>query len=314
MRKKYVIFNYNPSSNKVVNIVEDFDNLNEADHFFVNGIELDSIATWVESIGHFAYNSLNFDYDENKEVVVLIDHEFTFPQSELETYDANEYVKFRNALMAFKPETRKSLFVPRGLSYDEDNRYYKWNKEQPTKVVDEKEVRINQWDFDGKKQGYWEAFKEEPFVVEEGYYINDIKRLELSGLDIIFALNKVNERLKKIEDIISSNHWKLQNCIRFYLMGVQIGFRMWQMNIPRLGENVGIKFFEDDESLEYVRQFFPEYQGQVNDNYLFTDNFFFTIESVTCVFTEGIGIENDSGCEYHLQLKPKLSQENKTQN
>ncbi len=99
--KKYVIFNYDLGTNQVVKIVEDFDNLNEADHFFVNGTALASISTWVESIGHYACNSLNFDYYENKEVVVLIDHEFEFPHDEHETYEAKEYVKFRNALLAF---------------------------------------------------------------------------------------------------------------------------------------------------------------------------------------------------------------------
>jgi hypothetical protein len=75
-----------------------------------------------------------------------------------------------------KSDKKKKLFIPRKLS-DDDSRYSEWNKEQPTKVIDDKEVRINQWDLDGKKQGYWEAFNKEPFIVEEGYYINDVKRL-----------------------------------------------------------------------------------------------------------------------------------------
>ncbi len=207
----------------------------------------------------------------------------------------------------------KKLFVPRGLDYDEDNRYYKWNIEQPTKVIDDKEVRINQWDLDGKKQGYWEAFNEEPNIVEGGYYINDIKRLELSDLDIISVLNKVNDRIKNVEDRISTNHWKLQNCIRFYLEGVQIGFRMWQMNIPRVGETVGIKFLEGDESLEYVSQIFQKDQNSIDNNDVSPTEipllgyFFFIVENVTCIFTEGVEIENDDGCTYYLELIPKLN-------
>ena len=56
---------------------------------------------------------------------------------------------------------KQKLFIPRKIE-GEGSRWGEWNKEQPTKVIDGKEVRINQWDLDGKKQGYWEAFKKEP--------------------------------------------------------------------------------------------------------------------------------------------------------
>lgn len=47
----------------------------------------------------------------------------------------------------------KKLFIPRKLS-DNDSRYSDWNNSQPIK--DGK--RINQYDSEGRKQGYWEYY------------------------------------------------------------------------------------------------------------------------------------------------------------
>jgi antitoxin component YwqK of YwqJK toxin-antitoxin module len=49
---------------------------------------------------------------------------------------------------------KKKLFTPKGLSNDENNRYLKLNQEQPIKDG----IRINQYDYKGNKQGYWEEY------------------------------------------------------------------------------------------------------------------------------------------------------------
>jgi hypothetical protein len=201
--------------------------------------------------------------------------------------------------------TRK-LFIPRRI----DERIIEWNEMQPIMNIDGEEVRINQWDLDGKKQGYWEAFNIEPFIVEEGYYINDVKRLEISDLDFLSALNKVNDRIKNLEDRISTNHWELQNCIVFNLGGKAIAQKMWQMHIPSVGETIGIEFFEEDLTIEYVRKFFPEdYKPKdkyVELQYPRSGHYLFTVEDVACFFTDGVELENDDGCTYYLELTPKL--------
>jgi hypothetical protein len=201
--------------------------------------------------------------------------------------------------------TRK-LFIPRRLGKDDpNNRFLSWNKEQ--KFVDG--IQINQFNLSGKKQGYWEAFKEEQLIIEEGYYINDVK-LELSDLDFLSALNKVNDRLKNVEDRISTNHWELQNCIVFNLGGKEIAHKMWQMHIPSVGETIGIEFFEEDLTIEYVRKFFPEDYKPKDKNvelqYPRSGHYLFTVEDVACFFTDGVELENDDGCTYYLELTPKL--------
>jgi len=64
---------------------------------------------------------------------------------------------------------KKKLFRPIGLS-GEDSRYDKWNKEQPIKDG----VRINQYTNDGKKEGYWEEYRN-GYLYSKGLYINDKK-------------------------------------------------------------------------------------------------------------------------------------------
>jgi hypothetical protein len=214
---------------------------------------------------------------------------------------------------SIKSDKKQKLFIPRNLDYNEDNRYFGWNLKQTTKSIDGKEVRINQYDLDGNKHGYWMSMTIGHEDVKEGYYVNNEKRFELSDLDVLLTLQGIKEKLLKLETSVSNHHWELQNCIRFYLKGVQIGFRIWQMNIPRVGETVGIKFLEGDESLEYVSQIFQKDQNSIDNNDVSPTEihllgyFFFIVENVTCMFTEGVEIENDSGCEYHLQLIPKLS-------
>ena len=50
-------------------------------------------------------------------------------------------------------EQKKKLFIPRKLSSD-DSRYSDWNNSQPIKDG----VRINQYDPEGRKTGYWEEY------------------------------------------------------------------------------------------------------------------------------------------------------------
>lgn len=61
-------------------------------------------------------------------------------------------------------EQKKKLFIPRKLS-DEDSRYTEWNNSQP--VIDG--IKINQYDIDGRKTGYWETDN------ERGVYKNGIE-------------------------------------------------------------------------------------------------------------------------------------------
>jgi antitoxin component YwqK of YwqJK toxin-antitoxin module len=67
-------------------------------------------------------------------------------------------------------EQKKKLFIPRRLS-GEGSRYSEWNKEQPIK--DGK--RINQYDLDGRKQGYWETYNDNGEVNTKGNYKDDKK-------------------------------------------------------------------------------------------------------------------------------------------
>ena len=63
---------------------------------------------------------------------------------------------------------KKKLFIPRKLS-GEGSRWEQWNKEQP--IVDGR--RINQYDSDGIKQGYWEYYHNNGKLLSKGSYIND---------------------------------------------------------------------------------------------------------------------------------------------
>ena len=64
-------------------------------------------------------------------------------------------------------EQKKKLFIPRKLSGD-DSRYSEWNKEQPIKDG----VRINQYDPEGNKIGYWENYYKNGKIQTKGNYIN----------------------------------------------------------------------------------------------------------------------------------------------
>ena len=64
----------------------------------------------------------------------------------------------------------KKLFIPRKLS-GEGSRWEQWNKEQP--IVNG--IQINQYDMDGKKQGYWEHYNPNNKHRTKGSYVNDVK-------------------------------------------------------------------------------------------------------------------------------------------
>ena len=82
-----------------------------------------------------------------------------------ELYDDGKFVKYISPLTE-----SKKLFIPRKLS-DNDSRYSDWNNSQPIK--DGK--RINQYDGEGRKQGYWEHNANDDEYKRSGSYINDKK-------------------------------------------------------------------------------------------------------------------------------------------
>ena len=64
----------------------------------------------------------------------------------------------------------KKIFIPRKLS-DDDSRYSEWNNKQPVKDGE----KINQYDSEGRKQGYWEHYANDDEYKRSGSYINDKK-------------------------------------------------------------------------------------------------------------------------------------------
>lgn len=69
-------------------------------------------------------------------------------------------------------------------------------------------------------------------------------------------INLLTQKLEDLLKLVHRNHWELQNCIRFYVADRQIGFKMWQMNIPAIGELVEIQYFFEDEIYGYVSGLF----------------------------------------------------------
>lgn len=64
---------------------------------------------------------------------------------------------------------KKKLFIPRKIE-GEGSRWEQWNKDQP--IVDG--IHINQYTHDGKKEGYWEEYRN-GYLYSKGLYINDKK-------------------------------------------------------------------------------------------------------------------------------------------
>lgn len=69
-------------------------------------------------------------------------------------------------------------------------------------------------------------------------------------------INLLNQKIEDVKEIVHRNHWELQNCIRFYVADKQIGFKMWQMNIPTIGEIVEIQYRLDNEIYDFVSHLF----------------------------------------------------------
>ena len=65
---------------------------------------------------------------------------------------------------------RGKLFIPRKLSVD-DSRYLEWNNSQ----VFVNGVRINQYDMDGNKIGYWEYYHPNGNLHSKGNYVNGLE-------------------------------------------------------------------------------------------------------------------------------------------
>ena len=92
---------------------------------------------------------------------------FYFPNGSLSSktlYKDDETIK---ELPITESEDKKKLFIPRKLS-GEGSRWSDWNKEQPIK--DGK--RINQYDLEGREQGYWEYYYDNGNIMEKGSYKN----------------------------------------------------------------------------------------------------------------------------------------------
>ena len=64
-------------------------------------------------------------------------------------------------------EQKKKLFIPRNL----DKRYSDWNKNQPILTIDGVHKRINQYDSEGRKQGYWVVYEFDE-ISTKGNYVN----------------------------------------------------------------------------------------------------------------------------------------------
>jgi hypothetical protein len=120
-------------------------------------------------------------------------------------------------------------------------------------------------------------------------------------------INLLTQKLEDIHNVVHRNHWELQNCIRFNVADTQIAFKMWQMNIPSIGELVEIKYFFEDEIYGYVSGLFGNQKSKIKENNGLSEHFSFTVKSVVCSFTEDEDFENDSGCEYTVYLTPNVS-------
>ncbi len=130
--------------------------------------------------------------------------------------------------------------------------------------------------------------------------IPDWSLLEKNTTDLeifILEINRLNNKIRDIEDSIQRNNLQMQNCIRFILEGKQVAFKMWQMNVPKISDIIEISFYDYD-ILEHVRKVFKVAEGEV---------FLFRVESLVTKFDEGIEFDNDNGTEYIVNLTPVIS-------
>jgi hypothetical protein len=88
-------------------------------------------------------------------------------------------------------------------------------------------------------------------------------------------INLINQKLEDMHELVHRNHWELQNCIRFYVAYTQIAFKMWQMNIPSIGQHVDIQYFFEDENYDYVSQLFGKQKSKKERKDVLSEHFFF---------------------------------------
>ena len=74
-------------------------------------------------------------------------------------------------------EQKNKLFIPRRLS-GENSKWLEWNNHQPVKVIDGEEIKINQKNSDGLKQGVWEEYAPNGEIFAVGPYIDNEKNGE----------------------------------------------------------------------------------------------------------------------------------------
>ena len=77
-------------------IVAGFENLFHADRHFVEDTAFDSIAVWVEDVGHYAMNSASFA--TSGELDVIIDRSFDATGLD-DTYESCEFRRYHAALV-----------------------------------------------------------------------------------------------------------------------------------------------------------------------------------------------------------------------
>ena len=85
-------------------------------------------------------------------------------------------------------QPKKKLFIPRKLS-GEDSRYSEWNKQQPSIVINNQTVDLNQYSLDGKKIGIW---VENPTLIKKNY---DKTKLDMETIFNNLKLVKPNNIL-----------------------------------------------------------------------------------------------------------------------
>jgi hypothetical protein len=120
-------------------------------------------------------------------------------------------------------------------------------------------------------------------------------------------INLLTQKLEDLLKLVHRNHWELQNCIRFQVADTQIAFKMWQMNIPAIGELVEIQYFVEDEIYSYVSRLFGNQKSKKNENDSLSKYFSFTVKSVICRFADNVELDDDTGCEYIVYLTPNVS-------
>lgn len=125
----------------------------------------------------------------------LMHFDLTLPLYSQKVKDEFEFLYNENPPLK-ESEEKKKLFIPRKLS-GEDSRYAKWNKEQP--IVDG--IQINQYDMDGKEQGYWEHYNPNGKYTTKGEYVDGLrdgiwKSISDDGILIHNGLYKNDERVE----------------------------------------------------------------------------------------------------------------------